>query len=330
MKGFARTLLVKLAGGALMIWVVATFTFFLVHALPGNPGAVAYEGYLSQGLSPQEAQAKVAVIYGYTSQDPLFTQYTDYVRDLLHGNLGVSISYSGVPVTDVLANAVPWTVIPILSGLAISFLIGVTVGVVAAVRRSSRVGGALSLSASLIAGIPSFVMAILLTTVLHTQLGLLPYGETNDPWVESGWSLEYIGSVAYYAILPVSTYVLITYGGWMLAMRSSVVSVLGDDFILASELRGIAPTTRMRYIGRNAILPLFTTLAIACGFMLGGSVLIENAFNYPGLGRLLLESIGSRDYPLMTGAFLLITSAVVVANIIADVLYSVIDPRVRR
>ncbi|MFJ5520951.1 ABC transporter permease [Streptomyces griseoluteus] len=330
MKGFARTLLIKLVGGALMIWVVATFTFFLVHALPGDPGSVAYEGFLAQGLSPQEAASKVAVIYGYTSHDPLFTQYLDYLRDLLHGNLGVSISYSGVPVSEVIQHALPWTVVPILSGLVISFLIGITVGVVAAVKRSSRVGGALSLSASLIAGIPSFVMAILLTTLLHTQLGLLPYGETNDPWVESGWTADYIGSVAYYAVLPVATYVLITYGGWMLAMRSSVVSVLGDDFILASELRGIAPTTRMRYIGRNAILPLFTTLAIACGFMLGGAVLIENAFNYPGLGRLLLESIGARDYPLMTGSFLLITSAVVIANVIADVLYTVIDPRVRR
>ncbi|MFE6759009.1 ABC transporter permease [Streptomyces sp. NPDC057684] len=329
-KGLVRAVLTKLAGGAVMVWVVASFTFFLVHALPGSPGKVAYESYLSQGMSPDEAMAKVAVIYGYTSQDPLATQYVNYVSDLLHGNLGLSISYSGVPVSQVIGNALPWTLIPILSGLLISFAIGTTAGVVAAVKRSSRWGGALSLSASLIAGIPSFVLAILLTTVFHTQLGWLPYGETNDPWVESGWSAAYIGSVAYYAILPVATYVLISYGGWMLSMRSSVASVLGDDFILASELRGITPRTRLRYIGRNAVLPLFTTLAIACGYLFGGAILIENAFNYPGLGRLLLQSIGSRDYPLMTGAFLIITIAVVLANIIADLLYSVIDPRVRR
>ncbi|MEV6105640.1 ABC transporter permease [Streptomyces sp. NPDC051940] len=330
MQAIARTVLLKLVRGALMVWAVATFTFFLVHALPGDPGGVAYEGYIAQGLSPQEAKAKVALIYGFTSKDPVVRQYADYLGDLVHGDLGVSISYSGVTVSSVIGNALPWTLIPILTGLLISFLIGVSAGVVAAVQRSSRWGGALSLSASVIAGIPSFVLAILLTTVFYTNLGWLPFGDTYSLDVEPGWNTPFIGSLAYHAILPVATYVLISYGGWLLSMRSSVASVLGDDFILASELRGIAPRTRLRYIGRNAILPLFTTLAIACGYLFGGAILIENAFNYPGLGRLLLESIGSRDYPLMTGAFLLITIAVVIANILADLLYSVIDPRVRR
>ncbi|MFT9870628.1 hypothetical protein ACMZ5A_29205 [Bacillus mobilis] len=129
MKGLVRAVLTKLAGGAVMVWVVASFTFFLVHALPGSPGKVAYEGYLSQGMSPDEAMAKVAVIYGYTSQDPLATQYVNYVSDLVHGNLGLSISYSGVPVSQVIGNALPWTLIPILSGLLISFAIGTTAGV---------------------------------------------------------------------------------------------------------------------------------------------------------------------------------------------------------
>ncbi|MFF1835963.1 ABC transporter permease [Streptomyces sp. NPDC058231] len=330
MKGLARTLLVKIVGGVLMVWAVATFTFFLVHALPGKPGDAQYEAYLMQGMSPELAKAKVAAVYGFTSQDSLFHQYTGYIGELLHGHLGTSISYSGVPVSDVIMNALPWTIVPVLSGLLISFLIGVTAGVVAAVQRSSRWGGALSLTGSVVAGVPSFVLALLLGFIFHTQLQLLPYGETNDPMLDPGFNGPYIASVIQYAVLPVATYTLISYGGWLLTMRSSVVSVLGDDFILASELRGIARTTRMRYISRNAILPLFTVLALSFGFMFGGAILIENSFNYPGLGNLLLKSIGSRDYPLMTGAFLLITVAVVLANIIADLLYSVIDPRVRR
>lgn len=332
MKGLARTIAVRLVGGAVMIWIVATFTFFLVHALPGKPGDVAYEKYIAMGMNSQDARAKASVIYGFTSQDPLFTQYTHYISDLLHGHLGISISYSGVPVADVIGDALPWTVIPIMSGLLISFCIGVSSGVVAAVKRSSRLGSGLSLAASMIAGIPSFVIAILLITVFYTNLGALPYGGTVSETllVDPGWNAEYMSSVAYHAILPVATYVLISYGGWMLSMRSSVVSVLGDDFILASELRGITPSTRMRYIGRNAILPLFTTLALSFGTLFGGAILIEATFNYPGVGQLLLNSIGKRDYPLMTGAFLLITTAVVLANIVADLLYSVIDPRVRR
>jgi peptide/nickel transport system permease protein len=113
-------------------------------------------------------------------------------------------------------------------------------------------------------------------------------------------------------------------------MKSSVVSVLGDDFILGAELRGLRPLTVARYIARNAMLPLFTILALSIGFMFGGSIFIEEIFDYPGLGYALLTSIGKRDYPLMTGAFLIITVAVIVANILADLLYEVIDPRVRR
>jgi peptide/nickel transport system permease protein len=113
-------------------------------------------------------------------------------------------------------------------------------------------------------------------------------------------------------------------------MKSSVVSVLGDDFILAAELRGLPERTRLRYISRNAILPLFTVFALSIGYLLGGSVLVEDVFDYPGLGNVLLQAIGNRDYPLMTGAFLIITVAILLANIAADLLYTVIDPRVRR
>ena len=330
MKAFVRRLLVKLAGGLVMVWVVATFTFFLVHALPGKPGDAQYEQFIMQGMSPEVARAKVTAIFGFSSHQPLFTQYTGYLWQLLHGNLGISISYSGVPVSHVIATALPWTVFPVLTALLVSFLVGVTAGVVAAVRRSSRWGGLLSLSGSVVAGVPSFVLALLLALIFHTELRLLPYGDTSDVTLAPGFNLPYILSVLQHAVLPVATYALLGYGGWLLAMKSSVVSVLGDDFILAAELRGITPVTRMRYIARNAILPLFTVLALSMGFMFGGAILIEDIFDYPGLGNLLLQSIGNRDYPLMSGAFLLITVAIVLANIIAELLYSVIDPRVRR
>ncbi|GAA5019936.1 ABC transporter permease [Kitasatospora paranensis] len=330
MKAFTRGLLVRLAGGLVMVWIVATFTFFLVHVLPGKPGDAQYEQFVMEGLEPEVARAKVAAIYGFTSHEPLLDQYGGYLWQLLHGNLGISISYSGVPVSHVIGAALPWTVLPVLSGLLVSFLVGVAAGIVAAVRRSSRWGGLLSLSGSIVAGVPSFVLALLLALVFHTELNLLPFGDTSDVSLEPGFNLPYLGSLVEHAVLPVATYALLSYGGWLLAMKSSVVSVLGDDFILASELRGITPRTRMRYIGRNAILPLFTVLALSLGFMFGGAILIEDIFDYPGLGNLLLQSIGQRDYPLMSGAFLLITVAIVLANILAELCYSVIDPRVRR
>jgi peptide/nickel transport system permease protein len=150
-----------------------------------------------------------------------------------------------------------------------------------------------------------------------------------DILYEPGFNAGYIGSLIEHAILPVATYALAAYGGWILAMKSSVVTVLGDDFILAAELRGMKRSIIFRYIARNAILPLFTILALSLGLLLGGAVFIERIFNYPGLGLLLIESITMRDYALMGGAFLLITVSIIVANILADLFYSVIDPRVR-
>jgi peptide/nickel transport system permease protein len=329
-KTLARRLLPKLLVGLIMIWAVATFTFFLVHALPGNPGDAAYENYIMQGMSPLQAQAKVSAVYGFTSHDPLLVQYRGYLWKLLHLDLGQSISYSGVPVSHVLLTAAPWTVFPALAGLVIAFAVGVSGGVVAAVKRASRWGGALSLSGSIIAGVPIFVVALVLSFLFHTEWHMLPYGDTSDVSLNPGWNGPYIWSVVQHAVLPVITYALLGYGGWLLTMKSSVVSVLGDDFILAAELRGLPQSTRMRYISRNAILPLFTVFALSIGYLLGGSVLVENIFDYPGLGNVLLQAIGSRDYPLMSGAFLIITVAIVAANIVADLTYAVIDPRVRR
>jgi len=120
-----------------------------------------------------------------------------------------------------------------------------------------------------------------LLLIFHAKLGWLPFGDTSDVTLEPGWNGPYVASVIQHAVLPVLTYVLLTCGGWLLAMKSSVVSVLGDDFILAAELRGIAPTTRMRYIGRNAILPLFTAFALSLGYMFSGAILIEDIFDYP-------------------------------------------------
>jgi peptide/nickel transport system permease protein len=326
----ARRILPKLLIGLIMVWAVATFTFFLVHALPGKPGDAAYENYIMEGMSPVQAQAKVTAVFGFASQQPLLAQYRGYIWDLLHGDLGQSISYSGVPVSHVLLSAAPWTVFPALAGLVIAFLVGVGGGAVAAVKRASRWGAGLSLSGSIIAGVPVFVVALVLDFLFHTEWHLLPYGDTSDVTLNPGWNGPYIWSVVQHGVMPVLTYALLGYGGWLLTMKSSVVSVLGDDFILAAELRGLPQPTRMRYISRNAILPLFTVFALSIGYLLGGSVLVEDVFDYPGLGNVLLQAIGSRDYPLMSGAFLIITVAIVAANIVADLLYTVIDPRVRR
>jgi peptide/nickel transport system permease protein len=325
-----RRLAVKLGAGLIMIWVVATFTFFLVRLMPGNPVTTQYETLITRGASPQAARNAVALMYGFIPKQPLPQQYLHYLWQLLHLNLGQSISYSGVSVTHIVASAAPWTIVLVLSGILVSFLLGASAGVIAAVRRSTRIGDLLTVSGSLLHGIPQFVLAVLLAYLFTTLWAVFPFGAPYDATITEGWNFPFIWSLITHAVLPVAAYALSSYGAWLLTMKSSVISVLGDDFILAAELRGLKPLTTARYIARNAMLPLFTILALSIGFMFGGAIFIEDIFDYPGLGYTLLQSIGKRDYPLMSGTFLLITAAVIAANILADLLYGVIDPRIRR
>ena len=331
MTGFARRLAGHLTRGLVMIWVVTSFTFVLIRLMPGDPVQVQIERNIAMGMPPDQAEAAAAVTYGFVPHGPMWKQYLEYMGGILRFDLGVSVESQGVPVADRVLGAMPWTVVLVLTGILVSFLIGVVLGVIAAIKRSTVVGHSLSIAGSLLHGVPPFVIGIILAALFTRQWRLFPSGGVyNADEVAPGLYFDFIGNVLYHAALPAAAYALATYGGWLLAMRSSVASVLGDDFLLAAELRGLTSLTRFRYLARNAILPLFTVLAISFGLVFGGSIFIERIFNYPGLGMLLFSSIGSRDYSMMSGAFLMITVAVIVANILADLLYSAIDPRVRR
>ncbi|MEU8356398.1 ABC transporter permease [Nonomuraea fuscirosea] len=325
----ARRLAGHLARGFVMILVVATISFFIVNNIPGDPMAARYEKLIEQGMAPEAARQAVKVLYGFQPTGTLWQQYSDYITGLLHLDLGVSVTRPGTPVLDVLTDAAKWTIVPVLVGTLLSFLVGIIFGVYAAIKRTGKLGDALSISGSLLHGIPQYVLAMLLVVIFATLIPILPADGSVDILYEPGFNGPYIGSLVEHAVLPVLTYALSAYGGWVLAMKSSVVTVLGDDFILAAELRGVKRSIVFRYIARNAILPLFTMLALSLGLLLGGAVFIEKIFNYPGLGWLLISSVTDRDYALMGGAFLLITVGTILANIVADLFYTVIDPRVR-
>ncbi|MCH4209335.1 ABC transporter permease [Bifidobacterium sp.] len=313
----------------LTIWVVCTFTFFLVKLMPGDPLETAYESLLMQGKTPQQARALTASIYGFMPQGNALQQYWNYLTQLAHGNFGTSITAEGISVSSELASAVSWTVGLVLAGVLVSAALGVVLGVIAAMRRDSRLGSGLTILGSVLHGIPQYVMALILVTFLTVKYPVFSTGPV-DGALEPGFNGPYIASLIAHAVLPALAFALSSFGGYLLTMKSSVVSVLGDDFILAAEVRGLSRRKIFAYVARNAVLPLFTVLTLSLGFMFGGAVFIENAFNYPGMGQLLISSVGQRDYPVMNGAFLLITVAVIIANLLADLLYTAIDPRVRR
>ncbi len=325
-----RWILAKFVTGLVMIWVVASASFFLIVAIPGNPAQAQEAQDILHGMTPQQAQRATAAMFGFLPKQPLLDQYGHYMWQLMHFDLGVSIAQEGTPVTHIVAAALPWTLILALSGILISFLLGVCLGLVAALKRSSVIGDTLSFGGALVNAIPVFVIAIFLFYLFTTVWAIFPHGGNVSVLETPGFNAGYIGSIITHAVLPVATYVLSLLGAWLLTTKASVMSVLGDDFILAAELRGLRPLTVARYIARNAMLPLFTILAIALGLLFSGAVFIEDVFNYPGLGQLMISSIGTKDFPVLDGAFLLVTAAVIVALTLVDLTYPLIDPRIRR
>jgi peptide/nickel transport system permease protein len=185
----------------------------------------------------------------------------------------------------------------------------------------------------LLHSVPNYLQAIMIVVFLGVQLGWLPVTSMRgaySPGVTPALSFEFITDAFFHASLPIATYVLSTIGSWMLIMKSSTLATLDEDYVAAARARGLKDgRITTAYVGRNAVLPLFTQLAIAAGFVVGGSILIEPIFQYQGIGFILRNSVNQRDYPVMQGIFLVVTASVVLANLLADLLYGRLDPRIR-
>lgn len=318
--------------GILTAWVVTTFTFVLIRLLPGNPVQIRIDLLMNQGYTYEEAINQAATLYTFDPDEPLLSQYFRYISDLLQGDLGKSITSAGTPVRDQILRFLPWTLISVGSALLISFSLGVLIGLMMAYWRGGILDNVVTAIASILSGIPDYVIAIFIILVGGVQLQLFNVGEMRggvDPGLTAGFTIEYIGSVIKHALLPVTTYVLATIGVWILSMKSSTISTLGEDYIHVAKARGLSERRILTaYVGRNAMLPLVTRLAISIGFVLSGSVIVERYFEYPGLGLQLARAVGSRDYTTMQGIFLVISIAVIVSNILADLMLGWLDPRV--
>ncbi len=318
----------------LTIWAVITFTFFLIRLMPGNPVDVYIDFLINQqNLTYEEARVQAAGQFKFDPDASPFEQYLEYMEQLLKGDLGQSIISAGTQVGDQIIRFLPWTIFAVGMGLLISFLLGISLGTLMAYNRNSPLDHALSLVSSILSAVPNYIWGLLILIILGVQLKVFNVGElrgTYDNRLTPGFTPEFMLSVLKHAMLPVLVYVLGTLGSWMLNMRNSTISTLGEDYVNVAKARGLTPRRILvSYVGRNAALPMFTLLAINIGFIIGGSVIIEELFVYKGIGSFLLFSITQRDYTSMQGVFLIITISVVVSNLVADLLYSRLDPRVR-
>lgn len=318
--------------GLITIWAVTTFTFVLIRLLPGNPVQIRIDQLMNQGYTYEHATSVAAGLFSFDPDEPILNQYLRYISNLVRGDLGQSITSAGTPVTQQILRFLPWTIISVGSALFISFTLGILLGVMMAYWRGGILDNVLTATSSILTGIPDYVIAIVIILIGGVQLGLFNVGEMRggvDPGLQAGFTPEYIGSVIKHALLPVLTYVLATIGTWILSMKSSTISTLGEDYIQVAKARGLSEGRILTaYVGRNAMLPLVTRLAISIGFVLGGSVIVETFFEYPGLGLQLSRAIGARDYTTMQGIFLVISIAVIASNILADLMLGWLDPRV--
>jgi peptide/nickel transport system permease protein len=322
-------LLRKLALLLLTLGAALTINFFLPRLVPGNPIGAMIAKYQGR-LDPSAAKA-LMIAYGLEGHDKnLLVQFGDYLVKLSRGDLGRSISFFPAPVTEMIGQAAPWTIGLVGVSTVISFLIGTGLGVYTAARRGSRLADLLVPVSLFLNSVPYFWFALIALYLFAFLLGWFPLGGGLDIVTGPAWSLSWIGSLLSHAVLPGATIVITAMGGWLIAMRNNLVSTLGEDYVAFARAKGLSDSQVLYGYGvRNAILPSLTAFGMALGFVLGGSILTEVVFGYPGLGTLLYHSVTSLDYPLMQAIFLFISLAVLAANFLVDITYTLLDPRVR-
>ena len=311
----------------LAFWVSVTLNFLLPRIMPGDP--ISRMMSQSQGRMTPEQVGQMQALFGLDDR-PIWQQYLGYWQSIFTGDMGVSISRFPTPVSEVIASQIGWTILLGSVALLIAALVGNLLGILAAWRRGGFLDSALPPILVFIGSFPYFWLAMGALYLFGLVLGWFPLRHAFSAGTVQEFSLAFISDVAMHLVLPATTIILVSIGGWMLAMRNTMITTTAEDYIVMAEAKGLKPNRIMlRYAARNATLPAVTNFGMAIGFVVGGALLTEVVFAYPGLGYQLLSAVTSLDYPLMQGIFLTITAAVLVANFIVDIVYVRLDPRVR-
>jgi peptide/nickel transport system permease protein len=308
--------------------VAITINFFIPRLMPGNP-ALAVVGK----AQAQESKAAIEALemqYGVQTKTGMWGQYAHYWDLLLHGNLGTSLNNYPASVGSLLRAALPWTIGLVGTATVISFVLGTLLGTLAAWRRGSWLDNLLP-AMTFFQAAPYFFVAILAVALFGNKLGWFPLSQGYDTTtLNPGWSWAFIWSVIDHAVLPALTIVLASAAGWMIGMRNMMITTMDEDYVLLAQAKGLPKSRVIAYAARNALLPNVSGFSLAIGFVVSGALLTEIVFSYPGVGMLLFNAVTSDDYPVLQGVFLIITFAVLLANLVADFAYAFLDPRTRQ
>ena len=328
MGALVRRLVVYL----LAAWVAITVSFLLPRVVPGNPVAGAVARASQSGNCNQQCVIAIEEQLGYNVHTSLWDQYVLYIGSLAHGDLGHSWS-ENAPVGALIASYLPWTLGLLIVATTLAFVSGTTLGTLIAWRRGSWLDWLIPFS-TFFQATPYFFLGLVLVLIFGqtgAMLRWIPSLFGYDIYATTpGWNLPYIQSVLSHAVLPAATVILASMAGFILAMRNQVVTTMDEDFVLVAQAKGLPSRTVIWYAARNALLPVVANFTIAISLVVGGQILVEIVFNYPGIGFHLYDALGKLDYPLVQGVFVVITLIVIAANLIADALYIAIDPRTRQ
>lgn len=322
-----RLLLRRLMFYVVTAWVAITINFLLPRLMPGDPISAVADRFNGQ-LSPEASQA-LAAAFGFDSHASLWSQYVTYLRDILHGEFGLSFTYFPTPVSSVIANSLPWTIALLGVSTIIASVLGTFLGVVAGWRRGTWLDSVLPIGAFL-RGIPHFWFGLIFVTVAAVGLGWFPVSGGYDSSLAPALTLSFVESAVYHSILPAITVIIGSIAAHMLTQRNMMVTTLAEDYVLVAEAKGLSSRRVMiDYAARNAILPAVAGFAIELGLVVSGALLVEKVFSYPGIGYVLFEAVHNEDFPLLQAILLVTTFAVLTANLLADLAFFVLDPRTR-
>jgi peptide/nickel transport system permease protein len=323
-----KFILRRLAFYLVAAWVAITLDFFIPRALPGNPAeSIAAK---DPNLTPSEFKALEQMLGGGTASGSLWSQYVAYLGHVFTFNFGTDYQQYPETVSQMLRASVPWTLILVGVATVIAFVIGTGLGILAGWRHGGWLDRSLP-PLMFLQATPYFFLALILVEVFAIELHWLPTGTGyNGATVQPGWNLPFIGSALDHAILPALTIVLTSIAGWMLQMRNVMITTISEDYVIAAQAKGLSKRRIIyTYAARNALLPQLQGFGLALGFVVSGALVMEIVFAYPGIGLLLLNAVSSDDFPLMQAIFLVITFAVLIANLLVDIIIVLFDPRVR-
>ncbi|EID0031251.1 ABC transporter permease [Vibrio alginolyticus] len=308
--------------------VAATLNFIIPRAMPGDPVTMMFANASVQ-VTPERIAAMKELL-GFVD-GPIYIQYFSYIKNILSWELGTSIQFYPLSVNSLLGSAFGWSLFLAGTAVVLSFSIASVLGIFAAWKRGSKYDAFVTPGTLIIQAIPQMVIAMLALFTFAIGLKWFPSSYAYTPGTIPDWtSWEFIKNVGYHAVLPLFCATIVQIGGFLVNMRNNMINLLAEDYITMAKGKGLSENRVVfNYAARNALLPSVTALSMSLGMAIGGQLIIEMIFNYPGLGTVLLNAIHARDYQVLQGQLIIMTMFMLCFNLMADMLYMILDPRLR-